>query len=200
MLFRSTLSQAATRAVPKSAFSILTPQVTRTGTLLTTALGAPTNAVGLSIGGIDRGMLVFGDGVSEGTFVTAINAGVIQLSQTNQRGGDSELRFVKPDYTQQGVLSLRSSTITGLSSTVDLSEKMLVFGPGIPTNTRILSVNKTANSITLSKSATAGDGQALQQLAFFRDGRIASGLSTTVDLSAGMDVTGTGIQIGRAHV
>lgn len=60
-----------------------------------------------------------------------------------------------------GTLSSTSTTVTGLSSTTGLSQGMAVFGTGIPTTTKVVSVNSGASSCVLSNTPTVNGSQTL---------------------------------------
>src|SRR5262249_35217421 len=67
-------------------------------------------------------------------------------------------------YTQvsfTGVLANASTSVTGLSTTTGLAVGDTVTGTGIPAGTRIVALNSSAATLTLSARATASGSQSL---------------------------------------
>ena len=112
-----------------------------------------------------------------------------------------------------GTLATGSATVTGLSTTTGLAAGQPVTGSGIPSGTKILSVNSSAGTLTLSATATSTGSENLtamdpviQNTAIAQPvvvtGTLASGsaavtgIASTTGLVAGQIISGTGIPSG----
>jgi subtilisin-like proprotein convertase family protein len=114
--------------------------------------------------GLEVGMLVVGAGIPDDTVITRVlNGTAVVLSNSATAAGTAVMKFIRPFTTRTG--STDGVTVSGLSTTRDLREGMVVVGPGIPADTTIASI-VNASTLTLSRSVTSGQsGASLKFLA-----------------------------------
>ena len=151
-----TLSQEPTSAQANATLRFVTPAFAGTGDLSSGLDSVLITNLALAPQ-LEPGMLVMGDGIPSDTVITRIlNATTVVIS--NGATVDSTgmpLSFIRPFATRTGTTTSAGATVTGLVTTGDLREGMIVVGPGIPANTTIASI-VDGTTITLSNPATAG--------------------------------------------
>lgn len=164
-----------------------------------------------------RNITVNFDALTPGTYGLKVGC-VTQTTLINPRLTRDPVRS-NPLFT--GTLSPGSAVVTGIASvkvatvttagTTALSAGMVVTGPGMQPNTKIVSVD-SSSQITLSLAATANAAQPLAAgfgypitvavptttvTGTLASGSpIVSGIASTTQLAAGLPVTGTGIPVG----
>ena len=157
---------------------------------------------------LDQNMYVVGLNVQSGTTETDAS-GMLTLSKplTSAYSTAEPLYFYDSSTTIDVATStVRTSSLSGLTSTANLKAGMLVIGPGIALGTTITSV--AANSVALSQNSGTGSGTGT--FAFMTaptDATSQTGVttagSTTLTISSGtgglfpgMEVGGPGIATG----
>jgi len=153
-----------TRILNGSTVVISRSAISTTGSIWT---NSSTTVTVESTVGLQEGMTVVGPGIPTGTTVDSIDSSTtFTLSQlpTVDSGPDGEtlaftfvgdVKFIRPFATRTGTTttSVGTTAVSGLSATRDLSEGMVVIGPGIPADTTIASI-VNGTTITLSRPAT----------------------------------------------
>ncbi|NCY01527.1 MAG: hypothetical protein EBX36_01105, partial [Planctomycetia bacterium] len=105
------------------------------------------------LGKVTAGTLVFGTGIPANTTVLSRTDNALTLSAPATSAGAQTLTFLTPDVARTAASTTNGSQTVTLSKVSDLRIGMLVFGNGVPDNTRITAI--TGLTITLSKSLTS---------------------------------------------
>lgn len=160
--------------------------ITKAGANVSTSSGliSLSNTTGLT-----EGMRVFGPGIPDGAYITAINPGVsITISATPATPATNvPLMFAEGVQSRSGTTSSGSATIT-VANTQGFVVGQTVTGAGVPVGARIIAIG--AGSITLDAQAT-GSGAAT--LASYSAATLTlSGLSSTTEILSGPG-TATGL-------
>ncbi len=187
-----TISTAATLTQQNAELKLVKPAATRKATTVQAAeLTLDSTA------GVTAGMVVFGNGIADNTFITTVVPGGITLSQaTLGQLRNASVSFIQPDVTVSGTISTFSpNSLT--TTTTALHVGMLVFGSTIAPNTVITAI--AGNIVTLSKPALNPTG-ASASYAFVKDGRVVTNVQSFANVVLNQSVTGAGIVSGTTVV
>ena len=189
-----TLSQPATRADAANEIRLVRADQTK---LSSTTVALPLDQITVNnTTGLAVGMLVFAPDVPRNARITAIAGTTLTLSDERPVAAvtSGTAYFVQPDLAvdaqppggNPAVLSLAALTPAAFNA---VHVGMLVFGEGLPANTRIVAVNRAARTLTLSAPAAAG----VQRYSFVRDGRVVANVESLTNISVGDEVVGLGL-------
>jgi flagellar hook protein FlgE len=156
-------------AIPASASSVTLTNVGAPSFATSSASSASTtlNFASAPTGWV-VGQQVYGEGISDGTTITAIDptTGAVTLSAPATVASGAAIRVLPGTVAATSALTNSAATLTFASAPAGWAVGQEVFGTGIPAGTRI--TNISGGTITLSNSVTVASGA-----------QIRSGASTT---------------------
>ncbi len=145
--------------------------------------------------GLAVGMILAGQGIPAGAYITAMTSNTISLSE-----GAIATNTAVPLSVYRGTLTANSTSVQDVSSVSSFRPQMAVRGLLFPTDTRVVAT--TANTLTVSNTARAtATGASLTQTrteriasgSFTINSSLVTGVADAASLSVGMPVFLAGV-------